>query len=296
MGRVARRAAAGRAPVLLDVTPRQLLRLAGERLPRGYRRRLGRYRYGPGIFKVDWALDGPIPWRAPEAPGPATVHLGGTLEEIAAAERRGVAASIRSGRSCCSCSRACSTRRARPAAGTRRGRTATSRTDRPRDMTDGDRGADRALRARVPRPDRRALGDGHGRHASGTTPTTSAATSTAASRTCASSSPARSPRREPVLDARRRRLHLLVLDAAGRRRARHVRVLGGACGVAGPSGSPLRLTAREVAPMFDMAAHSARPVEPSPPEPRGPRDRRVIPDQPAGAASVLPRADARAPA
>ena len=52
--------------MLLDVTPRQLLRIAGDRLPAGYRRALGRYRYGPGVFKVDWALDGPIPWTAPE--------------------------------------------------------------------------------------------------------------------------------------------------------------------------------------------------------------------------------------
>jgi phytoene dehydrogenase-like protein len=72
--------------VLLDVTPRQLLRIAGERLPGGYRSRLSRYRYGPGIFKLDWALDGPIPWRAAEAARGGTVHLGGTLDEIAASE------------------------------------------------------------------------------------------------------------------------------------------------------------------------------------------------------------------
>jgi phytoene dehydrogenase-like protein len=74
------------APVLLDVTPRQVLRLAGERLPGSYRRGLQRYRYGPGIFKLDWALDGPIPWRAPETARAGTVHLGGTLAEVAAAE------------------------------------------------------------------------------------------------------------------------------------------------------------------------------------------------------------------
>ncbi len=72
--------------VLCDVTPRQLLRLAGERLPAGYRRRLGRFRYGPGVFKVDYALDGPIPWRAPETGEAATVHLGGSLDEIAESE------------------------------------------------------------------------------------------------------------------------------------------------------------------------------------------------------------------
>lgn len=73
--------------VLLDVTPRQLLRLAGHRLTSSYRRQLERYRYGPGVFKMDWALEGPIPWRAKACRRAATVHLGGTLHEIAAAER-----------------------------------------------------------------------------------------------------------------------------------------------------------------------------------------------------------------
>jgi phytoene dehydrogenase-like protein len=77
-------------PVLLDVTPRGLLAVAGERLPARYRRALERYRYGPGVFKVDWALDGPIPWRAEECARAATVHLGATLEEIAASEAAAV--------------------------------------------------------------------------------------------------------------------------------------------------------------------------------------------------------------
>ena len=76
----------GAAPILVDVTPRQLLRLGGARLPDGYRRRLSRYRYGPGVFKLDWALDGPIPWRTPEVRRAGTVHLGGTLDEIVASE------------------------------------------------------------------------------------------------------------------------------------------------------------------------------------------------------------------
>jgi phytoene dehydrogenase-like protein len=71
---------------MLDVTPRQVLRIAGHRLPGRYLRALRRYRYGPGIFKVDWALDGPVPWTAPECRRAATVHVGGTLEEIAASE------------------------------------------------------------------------------------------------------------------------------------------------------------------------------------------------------------------
>ena len=76
----------GTAATLVDVTPRQLLRLAGGRLPERYARSLRRYRYGPGVFKLDWALGGPIPWTAPEAARAGTVHLGGTLEEIAASE------------------------------------------------------------------------------------------------------------------------------------------------------------------------------------------------------------------
>ena len=73
--------------VLCDVTPRQLLALAGDLLPARYRRRLERWRYGPGVFKVDYALDGPIPWRAPDVSQAATVHLGGSLAEIAESER-----------------------------------------------------------------------------------------------------------------------------------------------------------------------------------------------------------------
>lgn len=72
--------------VLLDLTPRQVLALAGERLPSGYRRQLARFRYGPGVFKLDWALDGPIPWRSEACRRAGTVHLGGTLEEVAEAE------------------------------------------------------------------------------------------------------------------------------------------------------------------------------------------------------------------
>jgi phytoene dehydrogenase-like protein len=73
--------------VLLDVTPRQLLAIAGDHLGLRYRRQLQSYRYGPGVFKIDWALAGPIPWQAPECARAGTVHLGGTLEEIAAGEQ-----------------------------------------------------------------------------------------------------------------------------------------------------------------------------------------------------------------
>jgi phytoene dehydrogenase-like protein len=74
--------------VLFDVTPRQLVRIAGDALPVGYRRRLGRYRYGPGVFKVDYALKGPVPWKAAECLQAGTVHVGGTLAEVARAERQ----------------------------------------------------------------------------------------------------------------------------------------------------------------------------------------------------------------
>jgi phytoene dehydrogenase-like protein len=73
--------------VLFDTSPEQLARIAGDALPAGYRRRLGRYRYGPGVFKLDWALDGPIPWRDPACREASTVHVGGTLEEVCASER-----------------------------------------------------------------------------------------------------------------------------------------------------------------------------------------------------------------
>jgi phytoene dehydrogenase-like protein len=73
--------------VLADVVPRELLRIAGDKLPARYARALRRYRHGPGIFKLDWALDGPIPWAAPDCRRAATVHVGGTLEEIAESER-----------------------------------------------------------------------------------------------------------------------------------------------------------------------------------------------------------------
>lgn len=73
--------------VLLDVTPRQFVAMAAERLPGVYRRTLRRFRYGPGVCKVDWALSEPIPWAAGEARRAGTVHLGGSLGEIVLSER-----------------------------------------------------------------------------------------------------------------------------------------------------------------------------------------------------------------
>ena len=74
--------------LLFDITPRQLLRIAGKHLPDGYRHSLERYRYGPGVFKIDYALDGPIPWKAQECLRAGTVHIGGTLAEVALSERQ----------------------------------------------------------------------------------------------------------------------------------------------------------------------------------------------------------------
>jgi phytoene dehydrogenase-like protein len=75
------------ADVLCDITPRQLLDIGGQELPPALRRGLDRYRYGMAAFKVDWALSGPIPWKAEECRRAGTVHFGGTLDEIAAGER-----------------------------------------------------------------------------------------------------------------------------------------------------------------------------------------------------------------
>jgi phytoene dehydrogenase-like protein len=72
--------------VLFDTGPRQLVEVAGERLAPRTRRRAERFRYGSGVFKLDWALDGPVPWTADGPRRAATIHLGGTLDEIAAAE------------------------------------------------------------------------------------------------------------------------------------------------------------------------------------------------------------------
>lgn len=73
--------------ILLDVTPRQVLEIAGESLPAGYRRKMQNYRYGPGVFKIDWALSEPIPWLADACRRAGTVHLGPSLAEISASEQ-----------------------------------------------------------------------------------------------------------------------------------------------------------------------------------------------------------------
>ena len=76
----------GSRVVLFDLTPRQVLPIASGEWPDGFTRQLQRFRYGPGIFKVDWALDGPIPWRADACRRAGTVHVGGSFDEVVAAE------------------------------------------------------------------------------------------------------------------------------------------------------------------------------------------------------------------
>ena|SRR5215213_4739780 len=73
--------------ILFDVTPRQLIQIVGENFPPRFSAKLKRYRYGPGVFKMDWALDGRVPWLAVECREAATVHLGGSYEEILESER-----------------------------------------------------------------------------------------------------------------------------------------------------------------------------------------------------------------
>jgi len=82
------------APILCDITPRQLLSMAGDRLRPGYASRIRRFRYGPGAFKIDYALSEPIPWRAAECRRAITVHLGGSMDEIAQSERTVIDGSV----------------------------------------------------------------------------------------------------------------------------------------------------------------------------------------------------------
>ena len=76
----------GARAVLFDVAPQRLLEIAGRELPPRYHRAVSRFRRGPGVFKLDYALDAPVPWTAPECRRAGTVHLGGSLEQIASAE------------------------------------------------------------------------------------------------------------------------------------------------------------------------------------------------------------------
>lgn len=116
--------AAGGPVVLFDLTPKQLLTIVGDRFPYLYRKQLERYRYGPGIFKIDWALDGPIPWANADCHRAGTIHLGGSLESIVQAEQQTTEGSTLTSPIYCWPSKACSTQSVRPPESTPPGRTA----------------------------------------------------------------------------------------------------------------------------------------------------------------------------
>ena len=169
--------------LLLDLTPRQVLAVAGDRLGGLYAAQLRRFRYGPGVFKVDLALDGPIPWANPALREAGTVHLGGTLSEVTAAERAVAAGrprepALRAGRA------ALALRRHPRAGGAAHGLGLLPRPERVarrHDRADpGPAGALRAGRRAAASWAARRWGRQRWRP---TTPTTSAATSTAACRT-----------------------------------------------------------------------------------------------------------------
>ncbi len=214
------------------MTPRQLLAIAGDRLPSGYRRPPGRYRYGPGVFKLDWALDGADPVARPECAragdGPPRRHARGDRRVGGGACSAGEHA--RAARSCCSRSRASSTRRRAPAGK----HTAWAychvperldrRHDRPRSRrrSSASRPASATsilarhamIAGRDGAPQRQLRRRRHQRRGGGPAPALHA--------------PGRAPR--PVHDAGSGPLHLLVVDAARRRRPRHVRLLRGRSG------------------------------------------------------------------
>ena len=117
--------------VLLDVTPRQVIALAGDELPARYAKTLAKFRYGPGVFKVDWALDGPIPWtNADLLPGGDGAPRRDARRDHGRRGRRTARPAPASGPTCCSHSRACSIAPARRSVSRRRGHTAMCRTGR----------------------------------------------------------------------------------------------------------------------------------------------------------------------
>ena len=188
--------------VLFDVTPRQVVALAGDALPSRYRRSLGRFRYGPGRVQGRLGARRPDPLGQPERRSRGDRPRRWHARRDRRRRRRGpTLASTPSVRTSCSPSSRCSTRsRARRDAHgvglLPRSERIDGRHDRP------DRGAGRAVRPRIPRSDHRPPHDGHRRRWRATTPTTSAATSTAA---CRSAPVRRSPdaRPAPVADAAR---------------------------------------------------------------------------------------------
>ena len=111
--------------LMLDVSPSIAADILGDRLPDRVARSYRRFRHGPGAFKVDFAIEGDVPWTAPAARQAGTVHLGGRFDEVVANEARFIAGRCPSGRSCSSASSTSPTRPDRSATSTRCGRTRT---------------------------------------------------------------------------------------------------------------------------------------------------------------------------
>ena len=223
--------------VLFDVSPRRLVEICGEDLPARYRRALGRYRYGPGVFKLDYALAGPVPWRAPECATAGTVHLGGTFEEIAAAELA-VSRGSHPQRPFVLVSQQSMVDATRAPAGKH---TLWAYCHVPNgsdvDMTAPDRRTDRAVRPRVLRPRTCPYGQGSG-SARGREPQLRRRRYQLRRRQLA---PSACPPGGPsitVFDPQPKGLPVLVRYAAGRRSPRHVRI---PCGARGPAAA-LELT------------------------------------------------------
>jgi acyl-CoA reductase-like NAD-dependent aldehyde dehydrogenase/phytoene dehydrogenase-like protein len=114
--------------VVADTTPGALVKLAGPALESGYARRLRRFRHGAGTIKVDWAMSAPIPWSAPEARRAGTVHVGGSDADVLQATAYAGDDELAEKPFLLTGQQSVTTRRARPGASTRRGRTPTART------------------------------------------------------------------------------------------------------------------------------------------------------------------------
>ncbi len=219
--------------VLLDVTPRQLLELAGDRLPAGYRRAMRRFRYGPGVCKVDWALDGPVPWTNEACREAGTVHAGGTIAEVSRSEAD-VNAGRHPERPFCLIAQPGVVDPSRAPAGKHTlwgychvpGRVGRRRLG-------PDRGADRAVRAGLSRPDPGEVRQDRGRHGE-VQPRLRGRGHHGGGRDAAADHRAPGSALERVQDATARRLPLFRVYPAGRRRARDVRHVGSPRGTEGP--------------------------------------------------------------
>ena len=208
--------------VLLDVTPRQLIALAGDRLSGAHLAALRRFRYGPGVCKVDFALSGPVPWAAPACREAGTVHLGGTLAEVARSEAD-VAAGRMPERPYCLVAQPGVVDPTRAPEGQH---TLWAYCHVPSGSPDGrlgpDRGPDRAVRARVPGPDPGQVGAHRHRHGALQPELRGRRHQRRGGHAAADRAPAH-PAVEPVPDRHPRCVPVLQFHPARRRCARHVR-------------------------------------------------------------------------